>query len=157
MKKQGLFSRWLVLPVVVLAMISALALGFTQASFNDIETSNASTATAWTSTNWTQTSQTDFGSGVLRFVDATVSGNVQLTLGPFAFRGKRRRLTAFAPKSYGAAAAGAPTTRAVVRNIKSHAPPRALVCVGIPTATRAVQGRWKENGGKSEKSDEVMV
>ena len=60
MKKRGLFSKWFILPAVVAAMLASLALGFTQASFNDIETSSASTAAAWASTGWNQTSQTDF-------------------------------------------------------------------------------------------------
>ncbi|MEK7353809.1 MAG: hypothetical protein AABZ77_04810 [Chloroflexota bacterium] len=81
MKKQGLFSRWFILPVVLVAMVAALMLGFTQASFNDIETSNTNTATAWTSSNWTQTTQAQFSAGVLSSVNTTASpGDVILLL-----------------------------------------------------------------------------
>ena len=82
MKKRGLFSKWFILPGVVAAMLASLVLGFTRASFNDIETSSASTAAAWASTLWTQTSQADFEAGVLTSVNATLSaGDVILSAG----------------------------------------------------------------------------
>jgi len=75
MKKRRWFSKWFLLAIVVVGIISVLTAGFTQAYFDDPETSNASSATAWTSALWTQTSQADFGAGVLSNVNTTLSAN----------------------------------------------------------------------------------
>ena len=81
MKKSRLFSKWLIIPGVLVAMVVVLTIGLTKAAFNDVETSNTSSITAWTSTNWTQTSQADFEAGALTNVSTTSSpGNVKLAL-----------------------------------------------------------------------------
>jgi len=82
MKKHRWFSRWFILPVVVVAMGLVLISGFTVAFFSDAETSNANASTAWASTGWTQTSQANFEAGVLSNVNTTLSaGDVVLTAG----------------------------------------------------------------------------
>lgn len=76
-----------------MAIVAVLVSGTTRASLNDIETSTGNTQSAWTSANWTQTSQADFNSDILNYVDALSSGGVQLTRGPFAFRGNGTNVT----------------------------------------------------------------
>ncbi|MBN1643533.1 MAG: hypothetical protein JW856_01745 [Dehalococcoidales bacterium] len=81
MKRPGWFSKWFILPVILVTMIVALITGMTLSSFSDTETSTGNTATGWASSQWTQTSQSDFNSGVLNGVDTTTSsGNVVLPL-----------------------------------------------------------------------------
>ena len=93
MKHSKWFSKWFILPAVAVTMIAALVVGGSAALFTDTETSNDSAFAAWTSTQWTQTSQADFNAGVLNYTSALASGNVQLTLGPFAFRGNTKTTT----------------------------------------------------------------
>lgn len=82
MKKRGLLSKWLVVPLVAVLMISALTVGLTMAYFNDQETSTGNTSTAWTSPAWTQTLQTDFSAGTPSNVDTAISpDNVLLQAG----------------------------------------------------------------------------
>lgn len=82
MKKPRWFSKWMTVPVIIVMMFSAIAIGSTLSSFNDSETSNTNTSSAWTSANWTQTSQTDFEAGVPSSVDTlSSSGNVSLQWG----------------------------------------------------------------------------
>ena len=78
-----MFSRWLILALVLVSMAAALFLGFTQAAFNDIETSQNSTATAWASSNWTPPTQAHFNTGILASVNTSASaGNVILVTSP---------------------------------------------------------------------------
>ncbi len=80
MNRRKWLSKWLILPVILITMISTFVAGRTWALFNDSETSTGNTSTAWTSTLWTQTSQTEFENGVLTNVDTTTSpGDVTLT------------------------------------------------------------------------------
>jgi hypothetical protein len=79
MKKRGWFSKWFILPVIMVLMGLAIIALFTRSEFTDIETSNGNSMGAWTSTQWTQTSQADFNGGVLSNVDNTTSpGNIML-------------------------------------------------------------------------------
>jgi len=79
MKPSKWFSKWLILPVVLVLMGMALVVGYTMSSFNDVETSNDSSMSAWTSTRSTQTLQADFNDGVLGDVDISTSpGDVLL-------------------------------------------------------------------------------
>ncbi|MFH0846961.1 MAG: hypothetical protein V1894_02740 [Chloroflexota bacterium] len=72
-------SKWLVLPLIAVLMLSGLTAGLTVTYFNDQESSAGNTGTAWTSAQWTQTSQADFNAGVLNNVDtATAPGDVTL-------------------------------------------------------------------------------
>ncbi len=82
MQQHHWFSKWYILPVIVLAMLSVLAIGFTVSSFQDSEISNSNSSSAWTSTQWTQTSQADFNNGVLSNVNITLSsGDVIMNAG----------------------------------------------------------------------------
>jgi len=82
MKHSRWFSKWFILPVVVITMIAALVVGMSAALFTDTETSNDSAFASWTSTQWTQTSQADFNAGVLSGTNTSLSpDNVILSAG----------------------------------------------------------------------------
>jgi predicted ribosomally synthesized peptide with SipW-like signal peptide len=81
MKKHIKFSKWSILPVVLVAMILGLAIGISSAYFNDAEASDNSTLAGWTSANWTQTSQSQFALGVSTNTSTSSSpDNVRLAL-----------------------------------------------------------------------------
>ena len=79
MKKNKWTSKWFLLAVVVVGIVTVLGTYFTRAYFSDPETSDSNSMTGWTSQQWTQTSQSDFNAGVKSNVDTTTSpGDVLL-------------------------------------------------------------------------------
>ncbi len=80
MKQHRWFSKWFILAVIAVGIVTVLGTYFTRSYFSDPETSNSNSMTGWTSAQWIQTSQSHFNAGYRSNVDITTSpGDVLLS------------------------------------------------------------------------------